>query len=198
MVRKVFRGRDSYISVLCFHDADLQRKIEALPETSNGRGEYFVRDEPDQHFSFSPSDWRDRQQRFVRVKPELINYLQNLNYLPITSDCSSSSDEGEVFLREEPSYLSCFCASTRRDLVILKNKLNMRETLYNDLLLKIAQTENDSTDAIRPVQFVHEWGSVSTAYFSPVHFLFVYKLTKLNVSKLHTYIYIYTLSLIHI
>jgi len=167
MVRKVFRGRDSYISVLCFHDADLRRKIEALPETSTGRGACFVRDEPDEHFSFSPSDWRDRQAKFVRVKPELINYLQHLNYLPITSDCSSS-DESEVFLRDEPDspYLSCFCASTCRDLVLLKNKLNMRETLYNDLLLKIAQTENDSTDAIRPVQFVHEWGSVSSAFFS--------------------------------
>ena len=113
MVKKVIRGRDFYVTIYCFHDENLQRRIETLPK--------------------SFKDWTYKTQIEAGHRKK------------------STKKEDGIYL-SFPQF---------RDLILLNDNLKMRETLYNDLLLKIAQNETDTTDHIRPVQFVHEWGSVS-------------------------------------
>lgn len=112
MVKKVLYGRDRFITLYCFHDEALQRRIEALPHDFK--------------------DWS--------------------NYNTTVVDHTGETCERSKGLFKS---LPCFI----RDLLVNDNGVSMRETLYNDLLLKIAQ--NEEKDHIRPVQFVHEWGSVS-------------------------------------
>ena len=123
MVKKVLYGRDRFITLYCFHDEALQRRIEALPQDFK--------------------DWSNYNRDFVIDNEE--------DTLLLTSVVKPS---GIAEPRGLLTSLPCFI----RDL-LLNDSVSMRETLYNDLLLKIAQ--NEEKDHIRPVQFVHEWGSVS-------------------------------------
>lgn len=116
MVKKVLYGRDRFITLYCFHDEALQRRIEALP--------------PDF------KNWSNYNNTVVNRTGETVETFE-------------TSSKGLY------QSLPCFI----RDLLVNDNGVSMRETLYNDLLLKIAQ--NEEKDHIRPVQFVHEWGSVS-------------------------------------
>ena len=62
----------------------------------------------------------------------------------------------------------------------------MRETPYNDLLLKIAEKDEENCEHLRPVQFVHEWGSVSLFLISRFQLPDIPRL-KIRIVLIHGY-----------
>ena len=146
MVKKVNYGRDRFVTLYCFHNEALQRRIEALPED-------FKNWSYDQHLN---------NHQYNSCSSTLSSNGTGPCHESMRQDTTPTTNTatGEGFLTSLPCFI--------RELLLINDKnscsnntseISMRETLYNDLLLKIAQ--NEDADHIRPVQFVHEWGSVS-------------------------------------
>lgn len=110
-------------------------------------------------------------------------YISLIRYF---DDSQQHFDRRHPFPHEDfVLFTSCSSNSRRR--------INMREEPYNDLLLNYVEHDIKKELHIKPIQFVHEWGSVSSLFWSIIYFL--YNVYNVNILR---YIYIIAIHILAI